>query len=305
MRKILGVNISHNCSFAYFENNILKEYYEEDRFNKIKHFMATDKEYQYEVLKKFKNIEFDKIYFASYGRLSLLKENKIINNILKQVNYKNYFFNPDNHHILHATSGYYFSNFEEALAIITDGGGEIYINQEFQIFQALESIFKINKKEINCFFKRYSNKRSDYFDDFTEKENNLKINNIDVQFTNKTIGGFKYLKYLQKANMPENTEGQLMGLAAYRGKETNLDKNLLNIAYEAQEETLKDRIKLIEKAITYSDCKNIILSGGYHLNCANNFKLVKHFPKLNFFIDPIPYDAGTAVGAVFYYENYI
>ena len=38
-------------------------------------------------------------------------------------------------------------------------------------------------------------------------------------------------------------------------------------------------MKLINKAKTYSNCKNIILSGGYHLNCSNNFKLVKKFPK--------------------------
>jgi predicted NodU family carbamoyl transferase len=61
----------------------------------------------------------------------------------------------------------------------------------------------------------------------------------------------------------------------------------------------------MEKAITYSDCKNIILSGGYHLNCSNNFKLVKLFPKYNFFVDPICHDGGTAVGAALYYENYL
>jgi len=55
--------------------------------------------------------------------------------------------------------------------------------------------------------------------------------------------------------------------------------------------------------MTYSDCKNIILSGGYHMNCANNFKLVKHFPECNFFVDPIANDAGTAVGAAYCYEN--
>ena len=38
IKKTLGINTSHNCSFAYFENDILKEYYEEDRFNKIKYF---------------------------------------------------------------------------------------------------------------------------------------------------------------------------------------------------------------------------------------------------------------------------
>ena len=37
--------------------------------------------------------------------------------------------------------------------------------------------------------------------------------------------------------------------------------------------------------IKYSDCKNIILSGGYHLNCSNNFKLVKQFPEYNFFVE--------------------
>jgi len=40
------------------------------------------------------------------------------------------------------------------------------------------------------------------------------------------------------------------------------------------------------------------------LNCSNNFKLVKHFPEYNFFVDPIPYDGGTAVGAAYLYENY-
>ena len=36
--KVLGINISHHCSFAFFEDGVLKEYYEEDRFNKIKNF---------------------------------------------------------------------------------------------------------------------------------------------------------------------------------------------------------------------------------------------------------------------------
>jgi len=84
-----------------------------------------------------------------------------------------------------------------------------------------------------------------------------------------------------------------------------LDKEVLEIATTAQEETLNDVIELMEKAKTYSDCKNIILSGGYHLNCSNNFKLVKLFPEYNFFVDPICYDGGTAIGAALYYENYL
>ena len=46
------------------------------------------------------------------------------------------------------------------------------------------------------------------------------------------------------------------------------------------------------------------MSGGYFLNCSNNFKYVEKYPDLNFFIDPIPHDAGTAIGAAIYYDRY-
>ena len=96
-----------------------------------------------------------------------------------------------------------------------------------------------------------------------------------------------------------------MGISAYKNKKTDLDDNVLKVANKAQEDTLEDIIELLKKSKQYSDCKNIILSGGYHLNCSNNFKLVKQFPEYNFFVDPIPYDAGTAIGAVIYHENYL
>ena len=73
MKKILGINISHNVSFALFEDNILKEFYEEDRFNKIKNYQPQENEqaiydYEYQVLKKFKDITFDVVVFAPLDR---------------------------------------------------------------------------------------------------------------------------------------------------------------------------------------------------------------------------------------------
>ena len=297
MRKTLGVNISHNCSFAYFENNILKEYYEEDRFNKIKNYMPDSNEdgnytYEYKVLQKFKNTTFDVVAFASYDRGHLQIELPIINHILKQIKYKKYYFNINNHHIYHVTCGYYFSKFKKALAVITDGGGEIY-NKWFRVMQ---SIFYIDDKNIKTYYKHFTNNKIDYFLNFNKipSEENIKINDHDSTVSNKLIGGYKYLKYTMEAGFKPFEEGQLMGLAAYKNP----------IAMKAQKECLQENIELIKKAITYNDCKNIILSGGYHLNCSNNFKLVKHFPDLNFFVDPIAHDGGTAVG-VAYYENYI
>ena len=170
-------------------------------------------------------------------------------------------------------------------------------------FKVLQSIWMIDKKIVKPKYKYLSIQHLDYFDNFVPTEINKTIN-IDYVMSNKAKGGRKYLKYLDKAGFGEGEEGQMMGIAAYKDKETDLDKNVLEIADKAQKETLQDVVELIEKAKSYSDCKNIILSGGYHLNCANNFKLVKLYPEFNFFIDPIPYDGGTSVGAAYFYENY-
>jgi len=308
MRKILGVNISHNVSFALFEDNVLKEFYEEDRFNKIKNYQPQENEqadynYEYQVLKKFKDITFDAVVFASFDRTYLQIEIAIIKHILKQVNCKKSYFEIRNHHIYHAVCGYYFSNFNEAIALVSDGGGESEVNFNFKVYQ---SIYLINKKQITNKYKFISNNIQDYFNNFvpTQIEDKL-VNNVDCTISNQAKVGLKYRKYREEAGFNEFEEGQLMGIAAYKDKQTNLDKNILTIANKAQEETFEDVVELLNRSKQYNDCKNIILSGGYHLNCSNNFKLVKKFPEYNFFVDPVPYDAGTAIGAVYYYENYL
>jgi len=95
-----------------------------------------------------------------------------------------------------------------------------------------------------------------------------------------------------------------MGLSsyAYTDKKYSLDYNKVQIAKEAQEKTFIATCNLIDKLKDKTN--NILLSGGYFLNCSNNFKYVKKYSKLNFFVDPIPHDAGTAIGAVVYYDKY-
>ena len=93
-----------------------------------------------------------------------------------------------------------------------------------------------------------------------------------------------------------------MGLSSYAhdANKYPLDYTKVKIAKEVQEKTFHDTCRLIEKAKS----KNIIMSGGYFLNCSNNFKYVEKYPDLNFFVDPIPHDAGTAIGAAIYYDRY-
>jgi carbamoyltransferase len=88
--------------------------------------------------------------------------------------------------------------------------------------------------------------------------------------------------------------GKIMGLASYG----NLTGDTLeDKARQLQEDSLLNTFEIINKAIKYSDSKNIILSGGYSLNCVNNYEYVKEFPEYNFFVDPAAHDGGTAIGA--------
>ena len=48
-----------------------------------------------------------------------------------------------------------------------------------------------------------------------------------------------------------------------------------------------------------------MLSGGYSLNCTNNYKYLEKYPDYQFFVDPIPHDGGTATGAALWLEEHL
>ena len=79
-----------------------------------------------------------------------------------------------------------------------------------------------------------------------------------------------------------------------------------NLAYCLQQYTQNQALNKILKVVKKTDIKNICLSGGYILNCVNNYYLKKHLPKdINLYIEPISSDAGTAIGAakILYYKE--
>ena len=76
-------------------------------------------------------------------------------------------------------------------------------------------------------------------------------------------------------------------------KVTNAAKNL---AWKVQKETEKFVGDLIEKAVDITGESNIVISGGYGLNCVANYYYKERFPELNIYVDPISHDGGTSVG---------
>jgi len=88
-----------------------------------------------------------------------------------------------------------------------------------------------------------------------------------------------------------------MGMASY-GQPLPNYYNRYNVTHQLEIDSFNYTMELIQRAIEYKpDCKNIILSGGFSLNCTNNYKYLESLPDYQIFVDPIPHDGGTAAGA--------
>jgi carbamoyltransferase len=78
-----------------------------------------------------------------------------------------------------------------------------------------------------------------------------------------------------------------------------------DLAWAVQDRTQTLVGDLIEKAVDKTGHKNIVIAGGYGLNCVANYYYKKRFPDLNIYVDPISHDGGTAIGLaqLIYYQN--
>lgn len=396
---ILGINISHHASSCLIKDGEILYFVEESKIERNKNFeyqtllfndndcrnIKEDSFYPtVEILKQYTDTV-DYVIFTSYGQEYW--DDEIIKIIGKKlddsgIKYKSKLFYHENHHVYHAANSFYFSGFDDAVALVMDGGGsydkDFYkknIEQEFQYpFRESESIYKCDYTNgFTPLFKHYSlfdkeNQDGEIF--VVTKEEPYK------EFFSHSVSCGNYFAVLADLfDTGSDTAGKIMGLSSYGSEDyaknpilekeffyefngewvsspfpyediqnimnelnlepfndeykdfdlqslypdfysnkisklvTRTDKNKFevekydkfiqyaNIAKKCQVETERQTIRLIQKALDLSGSKNIVLSGGYFLNCVNNFNYLKHFPDVNFFVDPISHDGGTSIGA--------
>jgi len=72
-----------------------------------------------------------------------------------------------------------------------------------------------------------------------------------------------------------------------------------DLAYAIQTQSQEEVLSLIIKAVEISGNNNVVLSGGYGLNCVANYFYLTELNKLgiNLYVEPISNDAGTCIGA--------
>ena len=78
-----------------------------------------------------------------------------------------------------------------------------------------------------------------------------------------------------------------------------------DLAWKVQRQTEDRMIELIQKAHDKTGETNIIVSGGYGLNCVANYRFWKAFPNFKLHCEPISHDGGTSMGGAKYLCNFL
>lgn len=101
------------------------------------------------------------------------------------------------------------------------------------------------------------------------------------------------------------------GLFSYVGEIAGDDlttlENRRDLAYACQTQTQEQVLNVIRKAVEITGIKQVVLSGGYALNCVANYYYLETLKEegIELYVEPISNDAGTAIGAALYvYRNY-
>jgi len=82
--------------------------------------------------------------------------------------------------------------------------------------------------------------------------------------------------------------------------EEKMPSILPDVAWHVQHLTSLTISNMIEGVSEQTGIKNVVLAGGYGLNCVANYKYLRDIKdkdnNINFFVDPVSHDGGTAIG---------
>lgn len=240
------------------------------------------------------------------------------------------------HHQLHAACGFYNSGFESAACVIADGAGSFLSFEGINdVCYEFETIFKVSyPSEFETVYKHVGTKEAIGYNQpeknmyLTEYPGLTKMYEAVTQYcgfpaieAGKLMGLAPYGKSNENLPkffrdgwgnrdliIPTYPNAAQINVNRYQilsddvkthdpenpGQYTEIQKDL---AYAVQEQTSDRMVELIRKAHELTGEKNIVICGGYGLNCVANYKYWKEFPDLNIYCEPISHDGGTSIGA--------
>jgi carbamoyltransferase len=287
----------HDSSICILNDGKIELYEMEERFSRVKHDLSFDCILE-KLVKNYKDEYFDVVVISSHFMKNYTYSIETIKEKLKNIKYKKLICEENKHHIYHSYSGFYNSIFSEAICFSIDGCGAILENGQIEI----ESIYYLSKKEGKELYKKDRE-----FKTITHSNHNEYYKQIPYE---KLSVGEKFCKVSEEFGYsPIDGAGKVMGLAQYKNHKEKLQypyntkewKERVNGAYELQQETQNYVLSLIKKYTEETGVKNVVISGGYGLNCVANYHYLKNLKDINVYIDPICFDAGISIGAAYYH----
>ncbi len=371
MSKIIGISFGHSAAAVLIEDNKLLFAIEEEKLTRIKgHITFPSKSIEYILNKrnlKPEDIDFvavgcENIFEFGHSILQIKEQfgsksyffyfiGKLINLI------KTYFWSFDdkkliekyfyylmnkkgfskqkihlvNHHLSHAASAYYLSNFSESIVFTQDGkgdfacGGLYYANQRDiklkerinhhnsigQFYQTVTKYlgFKPNRHEgkitglaaYGSFKKTYPILKSAFNFENDNLANKLltNVNTDPIKFFNKNITetdwlGLKYLKQTNKSLRKFNLSYNLYYNFLKNQLETYSKEDIASGIQKLTEETI---VGFLKSRLNKDKNYNICLAGGVFANVKLNQKIREIKNIKNVFVQPAMDDSGTALGS--------
>jgi len=304
--KIVGFQSGHDVSYCVLENGIPIIHEELERFTRTKMEYGDGLKFFFERYSKFDNINYFTFGNLALGNItpsSRYQEacwGKTYHDKMIQILAKNggeYF--EFGHHLSHASNAFYTSNFERALIISVDGGGleEGLVPSALTIDEGIGT--KI--KRIRIFdVKQLSLGR--IYNKATKHIFGLSVGppRGDQAGTVMAMAALGVPKYRDLFNDIDGNVAELLRLTRLSEQEK------FNVASSLQLFTEQAFYAYIKGYIKQTSHENICLSGGVSLNSAMVGKIKKWFPQIkNVFCDPVPYDAGLALGSARYLWHHV
>jgi carbamoyltransferase len=228
------------------------------------------------------------------------------------------------HHLSHACSSYFCTEFQDAAVLTIDGVGEwatttighaqgnnIRMLEEIRFPNSIGLLystitaflgFEVNEGEYKVMGMASYGKPI-----YIEKIKEIFKLNEDASFTNVE----KFYAYLYDPAKSYTKElEKLFGKPRERGdrffvdpEARDRDQHYADIAKSLQLITEEAVLKLAKRAKEITGSQNLCLAGGVALNCVANERILRELDFQNVFIQPAAGDAGGALGAAFYAYN--
>ena len=313
--KILAVNVGHDASACLLENGNISFFMEEE---KMTHFKKDPFPiYVFTELKKYIKGKID-YYIVTHINFPNLR--KFIDFFMNDIPYKNGVKIKEkviitDHHLMHASCSFYSSGFKDSIVFVSDGGG--YIEGDFEK-QEIESVYVVSYPDkfnlTEKLHRTYDHDNSDYsmglaFHIICEilgyqwydagkimglsayGKDNKDIEDFFYKENNKWVSNNFYYKLWKSEN--------------YNKIQNKSFQYKADIAYKVQKQSKERSLDRISDILKKNKLNNFIMTGGYALNCVNNYEYIKAFPNVNFYFDPLSNDSGASLGAVKYYWHHL